>query len=83
MRRIDSYIQKYGPAVGPKLYRTMQSRAAYAGVSARLRKKIAGLKAGAEPASGKPADGPMATQALLPLSAGEELAEVGPAPATA
>ena len=49
MRRVDSYIEKYGPLVGPKLYRTMQSRAAYKGVSTKLRKKIAEMKAAEKP----------------------------------
>lgn len=41
MRRLQSYVAKYGPEVGPKLYRTLQSQAAHAGVGARLRRKLA------------------------------------------
>jgi hypothetical protein len=40
MRRLSSYIAKYGPEAGPKLYHVLQSQAAHAGVSARLRRKI-------------------------------------------
>lgn len=40
MRKLRIYIDKYGPVAGPKLYRALQSQAAHAGVSARLRRKI-------------------------------------------
>lgn len=40
MRKLEVYIRKYGPVVGPKLYHALQSQAAHAGVSARLRRKI-------------------------------------------
>jgi hypothetical protein len=40
MRRLENYVRKYGPEVGPVLYHTLQSQAAHAGVSARLRRKI-------------------------------------------
>ena len=40
MRKLESYVRKYGPVAGPKLYHVLQSRAAHAGVSARLRRKI-------------------------------------------
>ncbi len=40
MRRLEIYVRKYGPVLGPKLYRSLQSQAAHAGVSARLRRKI-------------------------------------------
>ena len=43
MRKLESYVKKYGPEVGPKLYRALQSQAAHAGVSARLRRKIDAL----------------------------------------
>jgi hypothetical protein len=43
MRRLEIYVRKYGPVVGPKLYHALQSQAAHAGVSARLRRKIEGL----------------------------------------
>ena len=35
MHKLDSYVARYGPDAGPKLYRTVQSRAAYIGASAR------------------------------------------------
>ena len=41
VRKLESYIKKYGPNAGPKLYHALQSQAAHAGVSARLRRKIA------------------------------------------
>jgi hypothetical protein len=40
MRRLENYVKKYGPEFGPILYHTLQSQAAHAGVSARLRRKI-------------------------------------------
>jgi hypothetical protein len=40
MRRLDNYVKKYGPDAGPKLFHALQSQAAHAGVSARLRRKI-------------------------------------------
>jgi hypothetical protein len=40
MRRLENYVKKYGPEFGPKLFHALQSQAAYAGVSARLRRKI-------------------------------------------
>jgi len=43
MRKLQSYINRYGPEAGPKLYQVLQSQAAHAGVSARLRRKIMAL----------------------------------------
>jgi hypothetical protein len=43
MRRLSSYVSKYGPVAGPKLYHLLQSQAAHAGVSARLRRKLESL----------------------------------------
>lgn len=43
MRKLELYVKKYGPEVGPKLFRTLQSQAAHAGVSARLRRKLHAL----------------------------------------
>lgn len=40
MRRLENYVRKYGPEFGPVLYHALQSQAAHAGVSARLRRKI-------------------------------------------
>jgi hypothetical protein len=40
MRRLENYVRKYGPEFGPILYHALQSQAAHAGVSARLRRKI-------------------------------------------
>src|SRR4051794_8970819 len=40
MRRLENYVRKYGPDFGPVLYHALQSQAAHAGVSARLRRKI-------------------------------------------
>jgi hypothetical protein len=50
MRRLENYVRKYGPDVGPVLYHLLQSQAAHAGVSARLRRKIDVLS-GKAPAS--------------------------------
>ena len=40
MRRLENYVRKYGPEFGPIFYHALQSQAAHAGVSARLRRKI-------------------------------------------
>lgn len=40
LRKLGHYVARYGPVAGPKLYRALQSQAAHAGVSARLRRKI-------------------------------------------
>ncbi len=40
MRRLENYVRKYGPEFGLRLYHALQSQAAHAGVSARLRRKI-------------------------------------------
>jgi hypothetical protein len=45
MRRLQSYVAKYGPVAGPRLYHALQSQAAHAGVNARLRRKIEALTA--------------------------------------
>ena len=46
MRKRNIYIDKYGPVAGGKLYHALQSQAAHAGVSARLRRKIQAITAG-------------------------------------
>ncbi len=43
MRRLSSYVAKYGPEAGPKLYHVLQSQAAHAGVAARRKRKIAAI----------------------------------------
>lgn len=40
VRRLENYVRKYGSEAGPKLYHALQSQAAHAGVSARLRRKL-------------------------------------------
>jgi hypothetical protein len=61
MRRLENYVRKYGPEFGPRLYHALQSQAAHAGVSARLRRKIDVLT-GKAPAPSRPSD-----EELLPL----------------
>jgi hypothetical protein len=67
MRRLENYVRKYGPEFGPILYHALQSQAAHAGVSARLRRKIDVLT-GKTPAAPKtpPVDG---TLLLFPEAA--------------
>jgi hypothetical protein len=75
MRRLENYVRKYGPEIGPILYHALQSQAAHAGVSARLRRKIDVLtgKAPAAPRT-PPVDD---TLPLFPEAASApELAEV-------
>jgi hypothetical protein len=67
MRRLENYVRKYGPEFGPKLYHALQSQAAHAGVSARLRRKLDVL-AGRIPASpSRPQVGQSAAEESLPL----------------
>jgi hypothetical protein len=55
MRRLENYVRKYGPDFGPILYHVLQSQAAHAGVSARLRRKIDVLT-GKAPTPRKPSE---------------------------
>jgi hypothetical protein len=55
MRRLENYIRKYGPEFGPLYYHTLQSQAAHASVSARLRRKLDILTGKALPAPAMPA----------------------------
>jgi hypothetical protein len=41
MRRLDSYIRKYGPVEGPIIYRTLQREAAHARWKAFYRDRLA------------------------------------------
>lgn len=68
MRKLQTYVDRYGPEVGPRFFHLLQSQAAHAGVSARLRRKIAALTASAAPST---QNEPKATPAadLLPLFA--------------
>ena len=72
MRRLENYVRKYGPEFGPVLYHALQSQAAHAGVSARLRRKIDVLT-GKAPAPRKPDVG---TLPLFPESSQPENAEI-------
>ena len=40
LRKLTSYVARYGPEVGPRLYHVLQSQAGHASVGARLRRKI-------------------------------------------
>lgn len=50
MRKRQIYLDKYGVDAGGKLYHALQSQAAHAGVSARLRRKLERLTRGEAPA---------------------------------
>lgn len=57
MRKLQVYVDKYGPIAGPKLYHLLQSQAAHAGVAARLRRKLREVRAGERSrATRKPAE---------------------------
>ncbi|WP_422931985.1 hypothetical protein [Singulisphaera sp. PoT] len=72
MRRLESYVRKYGPEFGPVYYHTLQSQAAHAQVASRLRRKLDILK-GKIPAPSKPEE-------ILPLfPEGREASESGDA----
>jgi hypothetical protein len=66
MRRLENYVRKYGPEFGPILYHALQSQAAHAGVSARLRRKIDVLSGKLPAAPKKPT-----AQETLPLFPGD------------
>ncbi|MFO0959239.1 MAG: hypothetical protein U0800_17715 [Isosphaeraceae bacterium] len=77
MRRIENYVRKYGPEFGPKLYHALQSQAAHAGVSARLRRKLAALsETGKAPRS--PRHPESEAQDFLPLFPEEKVDAAGP-----
>jgi len=61
MRKRESYLKKYGPVAGEKLYHALQSQAAHAGVSARLRRKLDALT------HGRPWPPVRASREVLPL----------------
>lgn len=65
------YIAKYGPDAGAKLYHALQSQAAHAGVSARLRRKLDALT------HGRPWPPKREKAEILPLFPEPELAEAG------
>jgi hypothetical protein len=44
MRRLESYIKKYGPIDGAEMYRRLQREAALASVHARHKKALAAKK---------------------------------------
>ncbi len=46
LRKRQIYIDRFGPEVGERLYHALQSQAAHAGVSARLRRKLQSLERG-------------------------------------
>jgi hypothetical protein len=60
MRRLENYVRKYGPEFGPLYFHLLQSQAAHAGVSARLRRKLDVL-------TGKVPPAPKASAGVLPL----------------
>lgn len=44
MRKLQIFVNKYGPEIGPKLYQVLQSQAGHASVGARLRRKIESIR---------------------------------------
>ena len=43
MENLQTYLDRYGPEAGPKLYHVLRSRAAYKGVSTRRRRRLEAL----------------------------------------
>jgi hypothetical protein len=66
MRRLENFVRKYGPI----LYHALQSQAAHAGVSARLRRKLDVISVRA-PATHRPRE-----NQVLPLFPDEGYKEV-------
>ena len=56
MRKLERYIERYGPVAGPKLFHLLQSQAGHASVSARLRRKIVTLTQPRDVAAGREPD---------------------------
>ncbi len=45
-RQRQLFVERFGPELGDRLYHALQSQAAHAGVSARLRRKLEALRRG-------------------------------------
>ncbi len=73
IRRLENFVSKYGPEAGPVLYHVLQSQAAHAGVSKRLRHKLDVLE-GRIPAPVK--EVPVEPLPLFPNIEAEEVAEL-------
>jgi hypothetical protein len=71
VRKRHLYIDKYGPVAGSKLYHALQSQAAHAGVSARLRRKLEAVT------TGKPWPPDRKKEVTLPLFPDHEAAPFG------
>lgn len=72
MSQLQSYISKYGPVAGPKLYHAIRSRSAYMGANRRRRATIArlvGPTAPARPKGDRPGATPLLPFALEPIAA--------------
>ncbi len=70
MRKLQSYVSRYGPEVGPRLYHVLQSQAGHASVAARLRRKLdAARERGERPLplfEGSALVGPVVSLAVVP-----------------
>ena len=66
MSQLQSYISKYGPVAGPKLYHAIRSRSAYMGANRRRRAAIARLVG---PAPARRIGGRPEATPLLPFAA--------------
>lgn len=66
MQSLQDYVSVYGPEAGPKLYKTLRSRAAYKGVSTRRRHQIEALTGRPFRVRRRPAA--VSGQARLPLT---------------
>jgi hypothetical protein len=77
MRTLQDYVATYGPEAGPKIYRTIKSRAAYKGVSTRRRHRIEALTGRPYRTRRRPAPASGVCQALLPLAGPVAAAEAG------
>jgi hypothetical protein len=75
MKTLQDYVAVYGPLAGPKLFKTLRSRAAYKGVSTRRRHQIEAITG--TPFRRSRRSRSEANQARLPLG---DSTPVGPAP---
>jgi hypothetical protein len=44
LRKLQIFVDKYGPEAGPRLYQVLQSQAGHASVGARLRRKLEAIR---------------------------------------
>lgn len=70
MSQLDSYIARFGPSAGPKLYHAIRSRSALVGANRRRRATIARLTGRPDPRTGSASS--RESTGLLPFARADE-----------